>query len=194
MRLAIVVEGATEKNFVTRILKPHLQDRRVSALCNDMKGNVSMDRLIPRIRLLAYRYDCVTTMVDWFGFKKCAGKSAQDIEREMKTLAGVPENKFIPYVQRHEFEALLFADKSAIAARLRLNDSQKARLDGINTPPESINHDQPPSKRLGRICAKYKKPLDGLEIARRIGLLAMMRECPRFAEWVRTLESLGGKT
>ena len=193
-RLAIIVEGLTEKNFVDGVLSPHLSAYSVAVSASNLKGKVSLPRLQDDIRKMVHNMDFVSTMVDYYGFGQRGGMSAEDIERELKSsVSREQQRKIIPYVQRHEFEALMFAGKDAIADHLRLSQAQRQMLERINEPPEDIDDDCPPSKRLLGIYDKYQKPLDGVEIARRIGLSAMMDECPRFAAWVKNLESLGKK-
>lgn len=91
-------------------------------------------------------------------------------------LTGFPSvAQFIPYIQQHEFEALLFSDPSAFAA--------------ANPGEPSI------VGRLTQILAQFANPEDidnGPEIApsKRIGLSAMRRECPGFDRWVSRLEAL----
>ena len=111
-------------------------------------------------------------------------------------LAGFRTAKqFIPYIQQHEFEALLFSDPAAFVAAL----PGDGVIDGLTdiraqfTNPEEIDNgpETAPSKRVGAIWRGYQKASDGLLIAQRIGLTTMRRECPRFGRWVSRLEALG---
>ena len=103
--------------------------------------------------------------------------------------------QFIPYIQQHEFEALLFSDPSAFGAAYPGDSSGIRRIESIRKQfetPEDIN-DGPttaPSKRIGAIWQDYKTPVAGLLIAQQIGLPTMRRECPAFDRWVSTLEAL----
>lgn len=193
-RLAIVVEGLTEKNFINKIIRPHLRKHVIETTAVNLQGGVSLPQLKKHIVRLVHNFCFVSTMVDYYGFRGRGNMSAEDIECKIKTSAGTVRDKVTPYVQRHEFEALMFADKNTIADHLHLNPSQRRQLEEISSSPEEINHSQPPSKRLKQICSRYQKPLDGLAIAQQIGLPVMMRECPRFAEWVQKLQRLGGIT
>ena len=103
--------------------------------------------------------------------------------------------RFIPYIQRHEFEALLFSNPSAFDAAYPGDSSGIHRVESIRKQfetPEDINDGltTAPSKRIGAIWQDYKKPVAGLLIAQRIGLSAMRRECPGFGRWVSRLEAL----
>lgn len=111
-------------------------------------------------------------------------------------LTGFPSvAQFIPYIQQHEFEALLFSDPSAFAAANPGEPSIVGRLTQILAQfanPEDIDNgpETAPSKRIAAIWPAYQKPVDGLLVAQRIGLSAMRRECPGFDRWVSRLEAL----
>ena len=107
--------------------------------------------------------------------------------------------RFIPYVQMHEFEALLFADpellgdvvsRDTTARRVTRQIEQIA--DAFGTP-EEIDDDPTtaPSKRIRTLAPHYQKVTDGNIAARRIGLHKMRLECPHFAGWLQRLEALG---
>ena len=117
----------------------------------------------------------------------------EDILNEFGT--SFDKNRFRPYIQMHEFEALLFSQPRTICAVLRSPESEKqvqAIRDSFQNP-EEINDSSTtaPSKRLLGVFADYRKRLHGLIAAQRIGIDAMRKECPHFARWVGMLESLG---
>ena len=190
VRLAIVAEGTTEKNFAEKVLRVHLPEVWAVHAVN-INGNVSIDRLATHINRLVRNFHYVTTMVDYYGFRNRGQKTASDIESEIRERFGDQRGKVIPYLQKHEFEALLFSDCTAIAKHLRLSGEQTRKLNNSNVPPEDINHDCPPAKLIAQIHPRYKKVLDGVEIARQIGISTIMEKCPKFAEWVQKLEGLG---
>lgn len=102
------------------------------------------------------------------------------------------QRRFIPFVMVHEFEALLFSDcrrfATAIGCEELARDFQSIR-DGFPTP-EDID-DSPrtaPSKRIENIFPRYEKMLMGVLASLEIGLEAMRRECPHFADWLERLE------
>ena len=103
-----------------------------------------------------------------------------------------------PYVQMHEFEALLFSDISKFE---RLGDSwnneSQTRLQRIcddfkSKTPEDINNSAQtaPSKRLHAIFPGYSKIDDGPLIAEDIGLDTIRSKCPLFDQWIGELEKL----
>ena len=72
-RLAILVEGETEEDFVEKILQDHLLPFRVyptASLIRGRGGNVSIDRLVPAIVEFSWSFDAVTSFVDFYGFRK----------------------------------------------------------------------------------------------------------------------------
>ena len=189
-RLGIITEGKTETAFVNKILRPYLINGNIDIAPRNMHGKVSVDRLRSFIKSLAYKFDMITMLVDHYGFKERGEKSITEIENEIKNAApAAVRHKIIPYIQQYEFEALLFSDKMAVAKYLSFNENQKERLNKISQNPEEINHNMPPSKQLIKIYPKYNKVLDGVKIAEKIGLPAIMKKCPRFAGWVQKLEN-----
>ena len=111
------------------------------------------------------------------------------------------DGRLIPYIQPHEFEALLFSDPNAINyvvsdAGLGIDPSRLNELKQILnnfSSPEEIN-DSPmtaPSKRLINLFPGYEKVVFGELIAGQIGLEMIRKCCPHFDAWVANLEQLG---
>lgn len=103
------------------------------------------------------------------------------------------EENFIPYIQLHEFEALLFSDIAVIDRVLSVGRKSKyAELADIRKQydPEDINTrpTTTPSKRLKQLCPRCSKTMEGMVIAERIGLPAIRNCCPHFDGWLRELE------
>jgi len=146
-----------------------------------------------------------TTMVDYYGMptswpgRETAAGNPEAIEQAIladisaEMGEGFNRARFIPYVQMHEFEALLFSDPKALASHLGLADeSQVQQIRDQFANPEEIDDDPQtaPSKRISRLDPSYQKPYDGMLIAQRIGLDTMRAECPHFNEWITKLETL----
>ncbi len=116
-----------------------------------------------------------------------------DIAKRLDTPPSV--RRFIPYIQQHEFEALLFSDPDAFATANPDEPpiaDKMAQIRAQFVTPEDID-DGPataPSKRIAAVWPTYKKIVDGLIVAQRIGLPAIRRECPGFHRWVTQLEAL----
>ena len=214
--VTFLVEGDTEETFVNRVLRSHLFPLGINphALKLGKPGHYSGIVEYPRgcgDILNALRADAAsycTTMLDYYGMPNSwSGRAAAagqpdvieqailaDITAEMG--AGFDPRRFIPYVQMHEFEALLFSDPKALAERLNsVDESQVRRIRDQFATPEEINDDQQtaPSKRIAQLSPGYAKVLDGILIAQNIGLDTMRAECLHFNEWIRKLEALAGK-
>ena len=61
--------------------------------------------------------------------------------------------------------------------------------------PEDINDnkDKAPSKRIKKVIPLYNKKVEGPLLAMEMGLAAIRAECPRFNDWVTSLESLANE-
>jgi hypothetical protein len=192
--LAISVEGPTEREFVNRVLKPHLQNFGWSVIKPvSLDGGVSMRRVREEIRLLAQRFHYVTTLYDLYAFDGHDGRDAQALESAIHEAVG-PVPNLLAYVQRHEFEALLFADPQRVADHFPDKDGLKQLQKALQQcgAPENINHgfDTCPSRRLKRAFASYDKVRHGAELTAQIGLAQVRNACPRFGAWLTKLENL----
>ena len=118
-------------------------------------------------------------------------------EIQKKVSSGWDQRKVIPYVQKHEFEGLLFSDVSAFSvltgATDRLVEELGTSVRGSQILRTSMTTpDTAPSKRIKKHDTRVPKGSRRTLIARETGLDAIRAECPRFAEWLAKLESLGG--
>lgn len=200
IRLAIVAEGQTEAKFVRAVLADHLRSRNVHSALVVMGGNVSVQRLARYLARLYGSHNAVTSLVDFYGFKQRGSASADELEMKVRDQVrknirrGWDERKVLPYVQRHEFEALLFADVDAFSS-IDVGAEGVGRLRGVRSQfdtPEDINDDRDtaPSKRISQVVL-YDKAADGPVVAAEIGLEKMRLACPRFGKWLARLEALG---
>ena len=79
-------------------------------------GNVSVPRLAKAMVILHYSYDAVTSLVDFYGFRDHEEPTVEALEHrlihEIKSI--IPKaRRIIPYVQKYEFECLLFSKVQA---------------------------------------------------------------------------------
>lgn len=103
--------------------------------------------------------------------------------------------RFIPYIQLHEFEALLFSDPTAFTVMFPNRPKKIAQLTSIRAKfpsPEDINDGQltAPSKRILNVLPDYQKSVAGILIAQRIGLAKIRSECQHFSDWLAKLVAL----
>ena len=102
------------------------------------------------------------------------------------------ENRFIPYIEMHEFEALLFSDADILAEKTGIDVAQiRIIIEGFDNP-EEINDDpaKAPSKRLGTLKSGYRKVAMGKTVSEAIGIQTIRRQCPHFDSWLTKLEHL----
>jgi hypothetical protein len=112
--------------------------------------------------------------------------------------------RFIPYVQLHEFESLVFADTTILAettAALSKRSAQSlaTELQAIVAgagQPEAIDdgYETCPSRRITDLVPGYRKVAMGTIVAQRIGLDVLRARCTHFASWLAKLEQLGSPT
>ena len=214
----IICEGRTESTIVKNIVAPELAVKGVylhPARIGRRRrgGDVTFDRLEINIRdqLLNSRNSYCTTFVDFYGIdgdfpgKKEAGRRSSLSDKQgivcdafadklAQTLDEGPMRRFIPYVQMHEFEGLLFSDPDQLAVELGKQDLAQqfwAIRHDFDTP-EHID-DSPvsaPSKRIQKIFPRYRKVQMGERAVKAITLKKIRQECPLFNAWLAKLETL----
>ncbi len=203
IRLAIVVEGPTETEFVDKVLAPYLWSRGVYPFSNSLDGNVSVERLAQRMVGFLYSTDCVTSLVDFYGFRHKNNAKPDQLKNmidqavKQRTTNSWDPRCVFSYVQQYEFEGLLFSDVNAFDVLPRPANSHSpvpvlAAIRSQFQTPEDIN-DNPntaPSKRIKQVIPGYDKRGFGYLVAEEIGLDKIRAECPRFNEWVTRLEAL----
>ena len=211
-RLAVSVEGQTEEEFVKQVVADPLRERGVEptpvvlgrARGRGGGGNVSSDRLASEMATLYYSFDVVTSLVDFYGFGDKGDATVEELEARLlrRTAERIgdawDERRVVPYVQRHEFEGLLFSDVEVFATQIGFPHDCATHLLAVRggfATPEDIN-DHPltaPSKRIANAIPRYRKVLHGPILAGAIGLEAIRAECARFNTWMTRLESLGAE-
>lgn len=206
IRLAIVVEGPTERQFVNNLLADYLQDRGVfptAILVGGNGGDVTIGRLSSDMVRLYHSFDFVSSLVDFYGFRNRGNATVGELEERInqtvrhRIARNWDESRVFPYVQLHEFEGLLFSDVNAFATLPGVAGDTIAVLAAIREQfqsPEDVNDSQPtaPSKRIADAIPDYSKVNSGLLVASAIGLPTIRAQCPRFNAWLARLESLAG--
>lgn len=218
MRLHLVVEGQTEENFVRDILAPELWPRGVIADVHRVSTGRKRSRVF-RGGITSYQqlrndllrwmkqdrnpYAWFSTMVDLYRLPGDFPRFA-DCQTEVDPLKrvrcledGLQEDiqqaRFIPYIQLHEFEALLFADPQKFAHPFPGRFRAIAELERIRSQFRSPEHiddgdDTAPSKRIAAVVPEYTKAVAGPLIVRQIGIATLRRECEHFHDWITRLE------
>jgi hypothetical protein len=111
----------------------------------------------------------------------------------MKAFPGCDaETRFVPYIEMHEFEALLFSDAEILAEKTEIKVSLIRSIIEAYDNPEEINDDpaNAPGKRLESLKNGYRKVAMGKTISEAIGIQTIRRQCPHFNNWLENLELL----
>lgn len=214
-RLIIVCEGPTEHEFCVNVLAPELLKADIYVQAPLVKrsngGIVPWSSIKRQIEMHLHEKDAyVSLLVDYYGIKDsynfpgwmdskgsfplstrlqllCDGMKA-DIEPELAS-------RFIPYMQIHEFESLLFSDINVFKDNFDDKDMEFSILENAVREfdnPEEINSRPTlaPSKRLIEAIPGYQKVNDGAYIADEIGLQKILDKCPLFSQWFLTLQTI----
>jgi hypothetical protein len=221
VRVHVLVEGEAEETFAREVLLPHFTLRGIYLFPRRLgkpghKGGICKYPFAQREILITLKQEVhafCTTMFDYYGMpldwpnrkeatdKPFAERGAmveEAMAADISSQLGARFNcaRFVPYIQMHEFEALLFSDPKALADGLELADD--ASIHGIAdqfNSPEEINDSQQtaPSRRIMGLNPGYAKVSDGIRISQKIGLTTMRAQCPHFNEWIGKLEALAGR-
>lgn len=223
IRIHIIAEGPTEENFVTEVLRHQLSsqeiyvDARLLGVPGHKGGAVRWQRLRKDIRelLLGDPTAYTTTFFDYFrmgddfpGYPyadaKTTGAKRKAVENGI--VQGLVEfglscddlSRFVPYVQMHEFEGLLFSAPARFAAGIYRKDLVGAfqEIRDAYPTPEDINDGAKtaPSKRVEALFPGYQKTVHGPLAALEIELATIREACYHFGDWLGRLESLGCHT
>ncbi len=216
--IQVICEGKTEATFVKNFLAPELGYRGLFLYPIEIGrpkkgGDVTFDRLRIDIRnqLRGKQSSYCSTLVDFYGLddefpgKSEARKKATLPQKQQAvcdalsdTLAQIldegPMQRFVPYVQMHEFEGLLFSDPKRLAIELGRQDLAQcfSKIRREFETPEHIN-DSPltaPSKRIEKLVPRYRKVQMGERVAKALTLPRIRKECPLFDAWLKKLENL----
>ena len=220
IRLHIIGEGQTEEEFVKSILTEHLGNHNISTdvhcITTNPKlkkrgGAVSYEKIKNDIRLWLKqdrKTDArFTTMLDLYALPKEfsqideARKNSnpyQKVEQlESALFDEINDTRFIPYIQLHEFEALILSEPSKFTERFPEYESEVKQLLEICVKydtPELINDgvNTAPSKQIIKLIPAYKgsKTSAAPLIAQKIGLSKIREKCPHFNKWITQLEQL----
>lgn len=209
-RLYIIVEGQTEQEFVRTLIATYLQQYGIfevtPILIRTSKtgrgGFVNYQHLkndAERLLKSGKRDFIVSMFIDFFRCPEVPHKEKWSVKNSHTEQAEIMEQcikediedaRFIPYIQLHEFEALLFASNKGFETFFTEKQKEKTlqiinsydNPEDINTTPEGA-----PSKRIITIKDDYDKVLEGNLIALEVGFAKIIEKCPRFKAWIERL-------
>lgn len=215
--LYFIVEGETEEEFINRLLIPYLYGRGLTGNIQALlifvsgggHGHSNVEHFLNTIEPVLYYQGepVITSLLDYFRFPRqradfaaCSTLASADAQADclqQALLTAVhsirPYRHFLPYVQLHEFEALLFADAAGHELQPAGIQTEVAAVVAAYPNPEQINSrpENAPSKRLATIYRAhqqtYRKVADAVDIAELIGIERLLERCPRFASWLESL-------
>jgi hypothetical protein len=223
--LNILCEGATEEKFAHKILAPYLKDYGIvvkhrSLTTNKKKnakgGMLSFNQVERDLRYWAKEISgnnsethYFTTMFDYYSLPDDFPNyhQAHDIADRYLSVKcledGMAESlsfcpNFIPYIQLHEFEALVFCGldflKNEYPGNARTIDKLNDALVLVGNNPELVNdkRETAPSRRIISAveCGNkyhYNKPLSGVNVTMAVGIDQLKSRCVHFREWVERL-------
>ena len=226
VRLYLFAEGQTEQTFADNLIKPHLAQyqvymhnpvliahaRKKGYVHRGGGGNYTpMKNDIIRFLKQEKSSDVLfTTMIDLYAIHPdFPGLAEAEVVRqdplkrveflEQRFAEDIDDQRFIPYIQLHEYEAYLFSDPACFeylsAGNTKGIEALQAIVSQYQTP-ELINDglQTEPSKRIMAQFPDYGKAKStfGPQLAEKIGLQVIRSTCPHFNEWLSKLESLGG--
>ncbi len=222
-RLYLTVEGQTKAAFASRVLTLHLTNfnvflfpPRFTGLHRRRRGRIPQGGLLntfghaladmqtwlkedpsPDARF-SMMVDLYSLPNDFPGFEAGMARPTgreQAIALQQSLAAEVADTRFIPYLQVHEYEALVLVDPRRIAS---IYDATQAQIEalceecGAYATPEEINHGRQshPKYRIQQRVPDYDENVAGPLLAEDIGLATLRERCPHFGEWLTRLEQL----
>jgi hypothetical protein len=215
-RLHVVCEGKTEAEFVKKTLAPHLCSFNIYADARCVFTNRKLNKkggvtCYPQVKDDISRWlkedqnsDCFfSSMIDLYALPKSFPNYSEALKqldpyRKIEVLENgfkqdIADQRFIPYIQLHEFEALLLSDPQQLKFEYLENMKgiqELVKMVGSQNP-ELINDGEntAPSKRILHEISSYDKIL-GASIAMYIGIEKLRKKCAHFNSWLTKLENL----
>ena len=148
--------------------------------------------------------DVLTTLIDLYALPRTfpghnqalaqnltGGSKAEHIEQAWRT--GIGRANFFPYIQVHEFEALILTRPSVLKDFYPEYAAGIEQLRNECAPfrsPEDINEARAtsPSHRILARIPTYRK-IDGFRHLQEIGVAEIKAHCPRFKVWLERCET-----
>ncbi len=211
-RVYIIVEGQTEEEFIKTTLRDYLSRHnihdvrpiKIGTSSGHKGGELKYARYKKNIEILLKSQSdiVVTSLIDFFRLRtdfpkyddasKMVDKTARITYLENAIKEEISNRFFIPYIQLHEFEGLLFTDIHGFDYLMDLPKKEKSEIIQIISSysnPEMINDgaDTAPSKRIVKLIPGYSKTLHGPIIAQENGIQKILDKCPRFNNWVKSI-------
>jgi len=155
-----------------------------------------------------HKAEFFTTLIDLYGLPKDFPGKDQNVRNPdnptpyveaLESAFGddIGDRRFIPHLQLHEYETMLFADPQAFRFSFEGCDQAIEQLEIIAASFPSIEHiddgaTTAPSKRIIRLIPAYegRKSTAGPDIAEYAGVAAIRAKCAHFNKWLTRVEEL----
>lgn len=219
-KIFIVTEGQSETNFVKKVMVPYFADRcilipnTVITKTDNRRGrtykggvvNYSQIRntLSKTLAVSSKDKDAfVTTMFDFYRLptdvpgvmdseKICDPyEKVELIERGILNSEGYDGKFFFPYIELHEFEAMLFTDITKLKeAYFEYDLTALEECIKVQSNPELINNGEEtaPSKRILNYIDCFDKANVGVDVLGKMGIENIAEKCRHFSEWMNRIE------
>lgn len=217
--LNILAEGQAERTFAQDTLAPYFEpigikiDSRcvITSRKKHKKGGIisyeqAKNDLIRWIAEEKKRQPFFTTMFDLYALPKDFPKFEESLKindpynrvefLESAFATDINHSKFIPYIQLHEFEALLLANPELLLLEYIDAKKQVEKLKEIvakyDNNPEKVNtgNTTAPSKRIIELIPRYKgnKVSVGSVLAGIEGIDIQQERCKHFSDWINKIK------
>lgn len=223
--LHVLCEGQTELRFASKVLTPYLVVKGIIVLpqllitCRkkNARGGILSYQHAKRdltfmirgsqdneqqVHYFTSMFDLYALPDDFPGFAEASTLKdyRQVVKLEEAFGKDVNYYKFIPYIQLHEFEALVLCDidglkdsypKAAKGLTELKNEVTTQYGDNMELVDNSV--DTAPSKRIIKALKDkyhYDKPKSGTEITDKIGIDTLRAKCQHFNDWLTDIERI----
>lgn len=222
--LHILCEGQTEELFVKNVLKDYLSAYNIickpqllltSKQKNCRGGMLSYNQVTRDLQLMFKQFVEKETETHWFttmfdlyklpddfpGYGDEYGNVYDRIEHIEQVFAqDVNHVNFIPYIQLHEYEAIVFVGLDYLEEEYPKSGKLHKKINELrdilrrkNNNPELVNTIKAPSKHIISALEgihNYNKPKIGASVAQKLKVVNLKKNCLHFAHWIGKLEKI----
>lgn len=221
IRINVTAEGQTEEQFAKKILSDFLVHKNLTVDARRVRTSRDKKKTY-RGGLLDYqkaKKDIIewmkednkqgvhfTTMFDLYALPSdfpefAEGQKITDPYQKVEFLEkamseDIDDIRFIPYIQLHEFEALVLSNPFNLKIEYFDREKEIEELNELlirnDNNSELINtgKETAPSKQILKLIPEYDKVTTGSILAGFDGIDTLRKKCRHFNDWLTTLENL----
>lgn len=222
--LNILCEGQTEELFVKEVLKPYLAVRGIIVKSRLLMTNVKLgvkgglisyaqakrdlamwvrqsQKTVSESHYFSTMFDLYALPDDFPGYERVVQGDVYAYVRKLEAAfyndCGIGEN-FIPYIQVHEFEALVLCGldklKEEYPDSAEAIDTLNHVLNAFAGNPEAVDSGKAtaPSKRIINVLDgqyHYDKSKSGMAVTKSVGIDTLRARCRHFDDWISRILS-----